>query len=39
VLVKKDHRTFHEDEIAFATSLAEQAAIIIEYARAFSLKG
>ncbi len=37
VLTKKAHRTFHEDEIEFATALAEQAAAVIEYARAFSL--
>jgi signal transduction protein with GAF and PtsI domain len=35
-LTKKDHRVFGEDEIAFATALAEQAAMVIEYARAFS---
>ena len=38
-LTKKEHRTFHDDEIAFATALAEQAAMVIEYAKAFSLKG
>jgi len=35
-LTKKAHRTFHNDEIEFATALAEQAAAVIEYAKAFS---
>jgi GAF domain-containing protein len=35
-VLTKNPRTFHEDEIAFATALAEQAAIAIEYAKAFS---
>ncbi len=35
VLTKKAHRTFHGDEIEFATALAEQAATVMEYARAF----
>jgi GAF domain-containing protein len=39
VLTKKEHRTFNEDEIEFATALAEQAAIAIEYAKAFSTVG
>lgn len=39
VLTKKERRIFNEDEIDFATALAEQAAIAIEYARAFSVEG
>lgn len=35
-ILTKEHRTFNEDEIEFATALAEQAAIAIEYARAFA---
>ena len=35
-LTKTVHRTFDEDEIEFATALAEQAAVVIEYAKAFS---
>ncbi|HAM52656.1 MAG TPA: hypothetical protein DCP92_18895 [Nitrospiraceae bacterium] len=35
-IITKEHRIFHSDEIEFATALAEQAAIAIEYARAFS---
>lgn len=35
-LTKHVHRTFHDDEIEFATALAEQAAVVIEYAKAFS---
>ncbi|MCL5022164.1 MAG: GAF domain-containing protein [Nitrospirae bacterium] len=35
VLTKKEHRVFLEDEIAFATALAEQTAMVIEYAKAF----
>lgn len=38
-LTKREHRIFNEDEIEFATSLAEQAAIVIEYAKAFSPGG
>lgn len=38
-LTKKEHRVFSEDEIGFATALAEQAAIVIEYAKAFSDRG
>jgi signal transduction protein with GAF and PtsI domain len=37
-LTKKAYRTFHEDEIGFATALAEQAAAAIEYARVFPPK-
>lgn len=36
-LTKKAHRAFLENEIEFATALAEQAAVVIEYARAFPL--
>lgn len=36
-LTKKAHRVFLENEIEFATALAEQAAVVIEYARAFPL--
>jgi GAF domain-containing protein len=39
VLTKKEHRVFNEDEIDFATALAEQAAIAIEYAKVFSVNG
>jgi len=39
VLTKKAHRTFHEDELEFATALAEEAAMVIEYAKAFSPGG
>ncbi len=39
VLAKGECRTFKEDEIEFATALAEQAAIAIEYAKAFSAGG
>lgn len=39
VLTKKAHRAFHEDEIEFATALAEEAAMVIEYAKAFSPGG
>lgn len=39
VLTKKAHRTFHEDEIEFATALAEEAAMVIEYAKVFSPGG
>jgi signal transduction protein with GAF and PtsI domain len=35
-LTKHAHRIFYDDEIEFATALAEQAAVVIEYARAFS---
>jgi GAF domain-containing protein len=35
-LTKKEHRVFHQDEIEFATSLAEQAAIAIDHAKASS---
>lgn len=35
-ILTKEHRIFNEDEIEFATALAEQAAIAIEYARAFA---
>jgi len=35
-LTKHAHRIFHNDEIEFATALAEQAAAVIEYAKAFS---
>lgn len=38
-LTKRAHRIFNNDEIEFATALAEQAAIVIEYAKAFSMKG
>jgi GAF domain-containing protein len=34
-ILTKVHRTFHDDETEFATALAEQAAIAIEYAKAF----
>jgi signal transduction protein with GAF and PtsI domain len=36
VLTKKERRRFHQDEIEFATSLAEQAAIAIDHAKASS---
>jgi signal transduction protein with GAF and PtsI domain len=36
VLTKRAHRMFQDDEIEFATALAEQAAMVIEYAKAFS---
>jgi signal transduction protein with GAF and PtsI domain len=39
VLTKKEYRIFNEDEIDFATALAEQAAVAIEYAKAFSEDG
>lgn len=35
-VLTKESRTFREDEIEFATSLAEQAAVAIEYAKVFS---
>jgi len=35
-ILAKDHRKFDGDEIEFGTALAEQAAIVIEYAKAFS---
>jgi signal transduction protein with GAF and PtsI domain len=35
-ILTKEHRNFHDDEIEFVTALAEQAAIAIEYAKAFS---
>ncbi len=35
-VLTKEHREFKGDEIEFATALAEQAAIVIEYAKAFS---
>lgn len=35
-ILTKEHRTFQEDEIEFASALAEQAAIAIEYAKAFA---
>jgi GAF domain-containing protein len=35
-LTKREHRTFHQDEMEFATSLAEQAAIAIDHAKASS---
>lgn len=35
-ILTKKHRSFTSDEVEFATALAEQAAISIEYARAFS---
>ncbi|HXX80877.1 MAG TPA: GAF domain-containing protein [Thermodesulfovibrionales bacterium] len=35
-ILTKEHRTFTSDEVEFATALAEQAAIAIEYAKAFS---
>jgi len=37
-ILTKKKRIFHEDEIEFATALAEQAAIAIEYAKIFSPK-
>lgn len=38
-VLTKAHRTFYEDEIEFATALAEQAAMVMEYAKAFSPGG
>ncbi len=35
-ILTKERRTFHEDETAFASALAEQAAMAIEYAKALS---
>lgn len=35
-ILTKEHRTFHEDETEFASALAEQAAMAIEYAKALS---
>jgi GAF domain-containing protein len=35
-ILTKEHRRFTSDEVAFASALAEQAAIAIEYAKAFS---
>lgn len=35
-VLTKEHRTFHEDEIEFATALAEQAAMAMEYAKGLS---
>lgn len=35
-VLSKTHRTFTQEEIDFATALAEQAAITIEYAKVFS---
>jgi GAF domain-containing protein len=35
-ILTKEHRTFHEDEVEFATALAEQAAIAMEYTKALS---
>jgi len=35
-LTKGEHRVFHQEEIEFATSLAEQAAIAIDHAKASS---
>ena len=35
-ILTKEHRTFTRDEVEFAAALAEQAAIAIEYAKAFS---
>ena len=35
-ILTKEHRTFHGDEVEFATALAEQTAVAIEYAKAFS---
>lgn len=37
-ILTKEHRSFTGDETGFATALAEQAAIAIEYAKAFSIK-
>jgi GAF domain-containing protein len=35
-ILTRKHRTFHQDEIEFATALAEQAAMAIEYTKALS---
>jgi GAF domain-containing protein len=35
-ILTKEHRMFTPDEVTFASALAEQAAIAIEYAKAFS---
>jgi GAF domain-containing protein len=36
-ILTREHRAFQDDEIDFASALAEQAAIAIEYAKAFSM--